>query len=154
TRQITFDDPLPFLTWVSGDFERLPEIRLDELVYTDIWVLVALASLSLPERARRPPVDFAGQSSAARFAHAVGLGGVTGGRGPVRQDPSRTVGITRVRTREEIEPTAEHMARMIIDDDENHDVRLMVRHVLVELLRNVVQHSGDPLGAIAAAQRM
>jgi len=46
------------------------------------------------------------------------------------------------------------MSSLIISDKENPSARLAVKYVLVELLRNVVQHSGDPLGAVAGAQRM
>jgi hypothetical protein len=154
TKQITFDDPLPFLTWACADWDRVPTLRLDDLHYTDVWSLVALACLLFPERIRRPPVELGGNSTAARFAHAIGVGGVTGGHMPTYHDSSRTVRLARVRTRAEIEPTAERMASLIISDEENRDVRLVVKYVLVELLRNVVQHSGDPLGAVAAAQRM
>ncbi|HSN99429.1 MAG TPA: hypothetical protein VLS89_14135, partial [Candidatus Nanopelagicales bacterium] len=43
TNPITFDDPIPFLTWASADWDRVPELRLNNLSYTDIWPLVALA---------------------------------------------------------------------------------------------------------------
>ncbi|WP_437724299.1 ATP-binding protein [Sorangium sp. So ce861] len=69
---ITFDDPVPFLTWASADWDHVPEFRLDDLSYTDIWPLVALSCLLFPERNRRPRVDLGGESSAARFAHAIG----------------------------------------------------------------------------------
>jgi hypothetical protein len=154
TKQVTFDDPLPFLAWASANWDRVPVLRFNDLVYTDIWLLVALACLLLPERGRRPPVDLKGNTSAVRFAHAVGLDAITGGYKLTYSEPWKTVSLTRVRTRAEIEPTADHMATLIISEEENDDVRLMVKYVLVELLRNVIQHSGDPLGAVVAAQRM
>ncbi len=152
--QITFDDPIPFLQWASADWDRVPELRLDELNHTDVWPLVALACLLFPERSRRPPVDLRGQSAVANFAYAMGLGAVMGGKIPTGHDPSRTVRLTRVRTPGEIEPTAENMSSLVISGEENHDIRLAIKYVLVELIRNVVQHSGDPLGAVAATQRM
>lgn len=46
------------------------------------------------------------------------------------------------------------MASLVIGDPSAVDVRLTIKHVLVELLRNAVQHSRDPLGAVVAAQMM
>jgi len=151
---ITFDDPVPFLTWASADWDRAPVLRLDQLPYTDIWPLVALACLMFPERGRQPPVDLRGESGATRFAHAVGLGSVAGGPSPTLHEATRTVRLTRVHTRSEIEPTADRLASLLISDDESYDERLAVKYVLLELLRNAVQHSEDPLGAVVAAQRM
>lgn len=154
TGALTFDDPAPFLQWVSGDWSLVPPLRLELVAYTDIWALVALASLILPERPRTPPVDHKGHGTAVRFAHALGLGALVGGTRPTLHDKSRTVRLTRVRTRAEIEPTADEMASLVISDTESYDMRLAIKYVLIELLRNVVQHSDDPLGAVAAAQTM
>lgn len=151
---IAFDAPEPFLSWVSADWSRIPPLDLDRVRYTDLWALVALGSLGLRERDRAPPFRTTGQSSAARFAHALGLDALAGGAVPTYDEPHRTVRLTRVRKPTEIEPTAEKMAHLVISDEGSYDVRRAVQYVLVELLRNVLQHSQDPLGAVAAAQRM
>lgn len=151
---IGFDSPEPFLAWVSADWSRIPPLDLDHLRYTDLWALVALGSLGLNERDRRPPFRMSGQSPAARFAHALGLDALSGGAVPTYDEPHRTVRLTRVRKANEIEPTAEKMASLVISGEGSYDVRRAVQYVLVELLRNVLQHSQDPLGAVAAAQRM
>jgi hypothetical protein len=151
---ISFDRPEPFLAWVSADWDRIPTLELDRIRYMDVWALVALGSLGLDERERRPPFQMDAQSTAARFAHALGLDALSGGSVPTYDEPHRTVRLTRVRKPAEIEPTAERMASLVISDEGAYDVRRAVRYVLVELLRNVLQHSKDPLGAVAAAQRM
>lgn len=151
---ISFDGPEPFLSWVSADWDRIPRLDFERLRYTDVWALVALGSLGLDERERRPPFQMSGQGNTARFAHALGLDALSGGSEPTFDEPTRTVRLTRVRKVDEIEPTAERMASLIISEQGSYDVRRAVRYVLVELLRNVLQHSGDPLGAVAAAQRM
>ncbi len=151
---IGFDSPEPFLAWVSADWSRIPPLDLDHVRYVDLWALVALGSLGLHERERRPPFQMNAQSTAARFAHALGLDALSGGAIPTYDEPHRTVRLTRVRKAAEIEPTAEKMASLVISEEGSHDVRRAVRYVLVELLRNVLQHSQDPLGAVAAAQRM
>ncbi|MEZ4301674.1 MAG: ATP-binding protein [Polyangiaceae bacterium] len=151
---IDFDDPAPFLAWLASDWGRAPTLQFDALAYTDVWSLVAMASLILPERGGIPPIEHRGEGPVARFAHAVGLGAVAGGKEPALHDRSRTVRLTRAHTRKEVEPTADQMASLVIDDAEDHDMRLAIKYVLLELLRNVVQHSKDPLGAVAAAQVM
>lgn len=151
---IGFDSPEPFLTWVSADWSRIPPLDLDGIRYVDLWALVALGSLGLRERERTPPVRTSGQSTGARFAHALGLDALAGGAVPTYDEPHRTVRLTRVRKAAEVEPTAERMASLVISDEGAYDVRRAVQYVLVELLRNVLQHSQDPLGAVAAAQRM
>jgi anti-sigma regulatory factor (Ser/Thr protein kinase) len=152
--QIDFDSAAKFLLWASGNWDEIGELSLDSLRYTDVWALVAMGALCLEERPRRPPVRLGGTSPAARFAHAVGLDALAGGTRPGVLEQTRTVRLTRVRTREEIEPVADRIATLVSTGPESHDARLAVRYVLVELLRNVVQHSQDPSGAVVAAQRM
>ena len=152
-RDIDFARPEPFLTWVSADWERIPPLDLSTLQHVDVWVLVALGALRLAERSRKPQVS-SGRAGAGAFAHALGLDELSGGQTSAVHEPERTVRLTRVRTSRQIEPTAEKMASLVITRADARDLRLAIRHVLVELLRNVVQHSGDALGAVVAAQAM
>jgi hypothetical protein len=151
---ITFDAAAPFLTWASASWDKIPPLDLDQVAFTDVWPLAGLACLLFPERLRRPPVRLDGSSGAVRFAHAVGLSAIVGGPTSSAYDFGRTVRLTRVMRRTEIEPAAEAMSSLLVSAQENQNVRLALKYVLVELLRNVVQHSGDPLGAVAGAQRM
>ncbi len=52
------------------------------------------------------------------------------------------------------QPVAERIARLILPSEEEEETRRTFVYVLVELIRNVSQHSRDPLGGIVAAQRM
>lgn len=151
---VGLDEPEPFLSWVSADWDRIGVMNLENLVYAEVWSLVGLRTLLFEERRRRPPVNLEGASGPARFAHALGLDALAGGRSSELGEPARTVRLTRIRTRGEIEPTADRMATLVVPDEGERNVRLAIKYVFVELLRNVVQHSGDPLGAVAAAQRM
>lgn len=151
---IDFDHAEAFLSWVSGDWDRLPPLDLEDCNYTDVWALVALGSLRLVERPRRPPMRPTGQGGASRFAHALGLNALSGAGEPGKDEPDRTVRLTRVQKASEIERTADQMASLIVTSPDASNMRLAIRYVLVELLRNVLQHSKDPLGAVAAAQRM
>ncbi|MCC6647993.1 MAG: sensor histidine kinase [Polyangiaceae bacterium] len=151
---IDFDHPEAFLRWASADWDSLPPLDLGALTYTDVWALVGLASLRLPERGRRPPVAALDQRGVGRFAHALGLEGVMGGAAPTLLEAQRTVRLTRVSSREAIEPVAERIASLLLTGARTQDAQLTARYVLIELLRNAIQHSGDPLGAVVAAQRM
>lgn len=154
---IDFDASEPFLSWVSADWDQIPPLDLEDCNHTDVWALVALGSLRLAERSRRPPMRPTGPGGASRFAHALGLNALSSPHGsgdPGKDEPDRTVRLTRVQKASEIERTADRMASLIVTSPQSSSTRLAIRYVLVELLRNVLQHSKDPLGAIAAAQRM
>lgn len=51
----------------------------------------------------------------------------------------------------EIEPLANETSKALVPQPESEDTRLTLRYVIVELLRNVVQHSQDPHGGYVAA---
>ena len=62
--------------------------------------------------------------------------------------------LTRFRSLPELEPTATRASHLLVADPDLEDTRRVIYSVLVELLRNVVQHGGDTLGGIVVAQRM
>jgi anti-sigma regulatory factor (Ser/Thr protein kinase) len=57
----------------------------------------------------------------------------------------------RVKSFEQIEPVASDTSKVLVPETELEDTRLTIRYVIVELLRNAVQHSHDPLGGFVAA---
>jgi hypothetical protein len=161
--RIDLDAPEPFLAWLTAWKDSPGPLVMDTLDLAQVWGLVGLASACLPDRPDRPSVDFGTESrpSAARFAHAVGFDALVTGKRPfVPRDAERTVPLRRVRRYSEIESTADEMSHLIVPSgtpDLQHaagEVRRSVKYVLVELLRNVIQHSEDPLGGVAAAQLM
>jgi hypothetical protein len=92
-------------------------------------------------------------SGAARFAHAIGIEEAIRGDGfrePRERD--RTVTLTRVRGRGPWEATAEKIVNLMLPAHPRPPAADLFYHVLVELLRNVGQHSNDPAGGIVAAQ--
>jgi len=128
-------------------------VDLDELRTAQVWSLVGLATLIRHNGG--PKVELVGSrySPAARFAHAVGLQEVSRGVTPSQAaEPERTYPLTRVTRIEAIEQAASRISKLMVASDE--ESRRTLYYVLVELLRNVVQHSGDPLGGVVAAQRM
>ena len=148
--KLTMEKPLLFLQAVTGREPRTLDPSATRLAH--IWALVGAAALCRRDRAdawalnvQRFPRD------AARFAHAVGWRDAVEGRAPSRPaEPNRTVPLQRVRSLREIEASSRRIAQLMVPGDE--DVELTLRYVLIELLRNVVQHSQDPLGGVVAAQ--
>ena len=145
----TLDSPAPLLRWLASSPSAL---ELDAVQIAEIWGLVALGALSRSERQGALPVQLS-DSATGRFAFAVGLEDVIRGTPPIGPgQEGRTVKLTRVKRPEEIEPDADKIARLLFPAKAEENLALTVKYVLIELLRNVVQHSKDPLGGIVAAQ--
>lgn len=147
--------PEQFLSPISS--ESRFHLDLDSLDVTELWVLVALCALSRKERPDelRCDVYHRGKSAAGRFAYALGFDAARDGDPPPKKvDASRTVSIHRVAYGQSAERSANALALLAIPDDREEDSRKAFTYVLEELLRNVLQHSGDPLGAVVGAQRM
>lgn len=64
--------------------------------------------------------------------------------------PDRTVKLTRIATSSEIAPFATKVMEILRIEDE--ELEGAIKYSLIELLRNVVQHSGSSTGGIAMAQ--
>lgn len=128
---------------------------LDMVDVAQVWALTGLAALA--RRNGRPPmqIDRAQGSKAARFAHALGLWSVVEGDALSGDGESgRTYKLRRVLQLGQVERAAREIAHMMLPSREEEESEKTVRYVLVELMRNAVQHSGDPKGAVVAAQRM
>ncbi|MFY0580417.1 ATP-binding protein [Cystobacter fuscus] len=148
--RLELDDPAPFLRWLGMDPVGVDLGAIDPV---EMWGLVALAALGrvqgdAPLRIR---TDRAARS--CQFARAVGFEDLVNGEsssGP--GEPGRTVKLTRIRTSDTTEPVAERISRLLITEARFEDTRRTLYYVLNELLRNVVQHSRDPLGGVVGAQ--
>jgi anti-sigma regulatory factor (Ser/Thr protein kinase) len=148
---ISLDDPAPFLRWLEQE-QRKP-VSLDALRYVEVWALVALATLAREGQEKKLHVSLSSAVASSRFAHALGFRDVVEGASQrLPGEKGRTVKLTRVATFSEIEPTASQISHLVIPDHDSEDTRRTVYYVLVELLRNVVQHSQDGIGGVAVAQ--
>jgi hypothetical protein len=152
-KRATLDRPTPFLRWLAGQPKAIP---LGAINPAEMWSLVALATLARSDGPAPLRVTLDAQDSAG-FAFAVGLEEVTQGRQTTASaEPVRTVRLSRIdRTApteptEPTEPTADRISRLLLHESEN--TRRTIYYVLNELLRNVVQHSQDPLGGVIGAQ--
>ena len=158
--RLLLDTPHQFLAWLSQAREQ-GWVSLREVDVAHVFAVAAVAALTrydsrdaLPLEAHEPSTELSG---AARFAHAIGLDEVRDGaneREPMERQ--RTVTLTRVRGSSP-EADAERIAGKIVDlmlpARPRSDAANLFWFVLVELLRNVGQHSKDPAGGIVAAQR-
>jgi len=149
--RISLGVPDDLLRWIS---EGAGLLKLDDLEGIDIWGLVALAALA--REPSEPKVDVTlGSGGASRFAHAVGFRElITGTRSSVRPEPERTVPLRCLDAFPQVEPTAREIARLLLQGEDQQEVRRTIHYVLVELLRNVVQHSQAASGGVVAAQLM
>lgn len=151
-KRIALADPAPFLAAVTAT--PWSHANLDDLETVEMWALVALCALARRERAEgvRCDVYHRGASNAARFAHAIGFDAAREGGEPAASEIERTVPIQRVTIGQA--RVAERIARLAVPSDDESESRGALAYVIDELLRNVLQHSGDPLGAVVGAQRM
>jgi len=128
---------------------------LDAVRLAEPWALVGLATLARKGGASRVPVTRRGGSDAARFAHAIGFDDVVAGRpSEAPGEPGRTVRMIRFSGFAGLEAAARRIGTLVLPQESDEDSRLVVQYVVIELLRNVVQHSRDPLGGVVVAQRM
>ena len=149
TRNFALADAGDYLRWLQEPGPR----RLDDLGGVDIFAFVGLGTLARVDAGRPLTVEF-GAGPVSRFAEAVGLSSVVSGR-PRRAptEPERSVTLARFRRPDylELDGLTRGIARLIAQRHAGAEVDA-ITYVLVELLRNVVQHSDDPLGGVMAAQ--
>lgn len=148
--EIVLGQPEPFLSWASSPTRET--LRFDAMRVAELWGLVGIGSAAQVERQSPLPIDSSGRSGPASFAHALGLDRVLSGRpvvGPA--EPGRTVPLRRITDPKEILPAARHLAALIAQG-QSVAMNKALEYVFIELLRNVVQHSRDPLGGVVGAQ--
>ncbi|MGI5862944.1 MAG: hypothetical protein ACOX6T_12905 [Myxococcales bacterium] len=146
----TLDNPAPLLRWLAAGPSSL---SFDSVQIAEAWSLVAFGTLGRQERPGAFPIQLSTDSPTGRFAYALGLDDVIHGTPPIGAgQEGRTVKLTRVKRIDEIEADADKIARLLFPGATRRDTALTIKYVLVELLRNVIQHSQDPLGGVVAAQ--
>lgn len=119
------------------------------------WALVGLATLARGERFPRVEIVRSSRSQGGRFAHALGTWEVVDGEPvSVPGEKGRTYKLHRIKSLAEVESASSRISRLMLPDDAHDELRPTIYYVLVELLRNAIQHSEDPLGCVTAAQLM
>ena len=150
------EDPDSFLRTVSSAQAAGSTLALDAVDVIELWSLVGLATLARKGLPAPLHLDTSGMRSATRFARALGIDSIIEGKpavGPPEQ--GRTVKLTSIDRSGRRSPyqVAFDIAQLVIPDGDD-ETQSTIYYVLAELLRNVLQHSRDKLGGIAAAQLM
>ena len=129
-------------------------VSLDQATLTEMWALGAIAALARTDRDAPLKVDWGRATTAERFANAVGFNEVIEGAASALQGESgRTVRLSRVNDDERIMPLAYEIAELLSANEPSRaSARDTVAYVVIELMRNVLQHSDDRLGAVVGAQ--
>jgi hypothetical protein len=145
----TLHEAAHFLAWLNTPGPKI----LSSFSGVDVFAIVALATL-----ARKPAPAMELRLAAdpvSMFATAVGLDAVVEGRAEaaLAAEPSRTVRMARFGWFEahDIDPLARDIARLVAGAV-NTPTFHAIKYVVIELLRNVAQHSEDKLGGVVAAQ--
>jgi hypothetical protein len=146
---LTLDDPAALFEFVRDR----AVIDLNTIDVTEVWALAGLAVLArLPDA---PIKVNLGDNPMSRFAYALGFEEVVEGRtSTAAAEPGRTVKLTRFRGWDGYEALARRIVGLIVANEDVPEARNTLHYVLVELFRNVIQHSKDSLGGVVAAQVM
>lgn len=152
--------PKSFLEWVTCC--RGKQLILGDFRVLQPWSLAVIAALSRREVERNIYPVITDQKATSRFAHSLGLNEVTGNTDCIGfPEKGRTVKLHRISKYVEIESLAEQISILPIIDKEQGgeyidevETKETIKYIIIELLRNVVQHSCDEFGGIVIAQRM
>ncbi len=162
SRRISIDYPDEFIEWINVSLDKV--VSIDRFEMAQPWGLAGIAALARRQAEDPLEVILEGTSSAGRFAYALGMPELIEGV-PAKgsEETGRTVKMRRISQFNKIEPAAYDISNLLIniknDNDKNflydpEETRKTIYYVIVELLRNVMQHSHDRLGAVAVAQNM
>ncbi|HSP17638.1 MAG TPA: STAS-like domain-containing protein [Thermoanaerobaculia bacterium] len=119
------------------------------------WAATLFAAWTLwahEVRGRKIRLEIDEGSSAGQFLQRSGFISLFGhsAKSPQAHDDTRMVPLTRIKASSEIPAFAQMVMKVLaIDDDE---IAGAVRYSLIELLRNVVQHSKSKIGGVAMSQ--
>jgi len=150
--RLVLDDPHACLSWLD-QARRSGTFTFDDIEVAQVFAVAAAAALAREDGSERIRFSPGASTGAARFAHAVGMEeAVRGGRAREPREQQRTVTLTRVHGRGPWEETAEKIVDLLLPRHPRPPAADLFYHVIVELLRNVGQHSNDPAGGIVAAQ--
>ena len=150
---IGLDDPAPLLDWLHRNHSRV--LSFAGVSKFEVWGIVATSALARAELNDPLTLTDYTVSAVGRFAHAIGAAELVRGVAPAAPgEAGRTAKLRRVTAFADIEAAASEVSALLVRSEEDRDTRLTMKYVIVELLRNVIQHSHDRLGGVVAAQRM
>lgn len=155
--KFVLDEPSSFLTWIT-QAKASGLANLDGISVAQAWALAGLAALARVNGGPTFRVTGDRASKLMRFADAIGFDDVVRGESSdISGDEGRTVRLRRITQVQTVEQTATVIGRVLFPNIPNIDeseTQRSLHYVLVELMRNAVQHSTDPRGGVVGAQRM
>ena len=164
SRRIHIEYPDEYLAWIKTINDDL--VSIDSFEMAQPWGLAGIAALARNKLSHPIKIELLGTSPNGRFASALGLPELIKGDKPTRRpEQGRTVKMCCVDKFGDIEPAAYEISNLLVDvnsRDESEKItyldpeetRKTIYYVIVELLRNVIQHSQDQIGAVVVAQNM
>lgn len=143
---LSLENPAPLLHWLSG---AGPEPEQLEVYGLSPWVRAALFVMSEEPRVRQ--VFDRGRQMANQAISPEQLKAIAQSYPDINQWKPDALLSRWVQGFEQIEPLTSAISSALVPQEELEDTRLTIRYVIVELLRNVVQHSHAPKGGFVAA---
>jgi hypothetical protein len=160
--KVDLDHSKEFLELISSANQK--RVVIDDFNILEPWAILLLAAVGRRDDEGKVFIQNLGTTKASNFAHSLGLDAILNNQeSESTTDKKRTVKICKINDYNQIEPISDKISKLIIKEYENEkqnnnyekdEVRKVLRYVLVELLRNVTQHSYDPKGGLVVAQRM
>lgn len=146
---LTLDEAGDFLAWLNTPGPK----DLSGFSGVDVFAIVALATLA---RKEAPAIELRlAADPVSTFAKALGVQAVIEGTATagLAAEPNRTLPMARFGWFEahDVDPLARDIARLVAGAA-NTPTFHAIKYVIIELLRNVAQHSDDKLGGVVAAQ--
>lgn len=162
-KKALLSDPEGFLIFINKVQDK--EINLSDFEVLQPWAIAAIAAIARKENPHRVNIIHNSASSASRFAYSLGLFDIAKGLlAHGVPEKGRTVKLSRVNKFPDIEHISYAISKLIIDNSTSdkiedqyidaEEIRRTIYYVMVEMIRNVLQHSGDKWGATLIAQSM
>lgn len=128
-------------------------IRIDRGTHLAPWAITLFAAYALwlkEVRFRNVCLEYETDSYSGRFIEKIGLPQILGQSASLADiNDAKIFPLTRVSESKQIAPTASSLMEILSINDE--EVEGAVKYSLIELLRNVVQHSRSRIGGVVSA---
>ena len=150
-------NPTPFLHWLPTCLGK--RCAIGDFRVLQPWCIAVFGALSRREDNKCTFPVFSQQKKTSQFAYSLGLGAFSGDGTISKEESNRTVKIQKITKYSEIDNLADKIASLTLTDSSEHyidsiEAKELIKYIIIELLRNVIQHSGDKNGGVVIAQRM
>lgn len=149
--------PAPFLKWLPQCLGK--RLLIGDFRVLEPWCLAIIAALSRRQEQSCTYPVISKERETGRFAYSLGLGEFTGDGSSSYEEAGRTVKLHAINEYSKIDDLADRIASLTLSDNPQNyidplETKETLKYIIVELLRNVIQHSFDKCGGVVLAQRM